>query len=217
MTRSSRGHWKWLCRSATMTALMWISPTVVMAAPPPTGTPHSSDLIVSLAQVQAIVGEPTLEAKPDSDRTSPWVDHSQDAKLSMACRHHLNQDEAFGTTWSNFTSTNYSAASNLGVRQTIAVYPNADTARHTFDATKRAARQCHAENPPEVFSPGYTLTELDPTTLLAQYPDSVNGPGSVHIFAQRGQVLVEVGAAHLSTDPRIAQAVLALITTSIPR
>ena len=173
-------------------------------------------MILPLRQVQSIVGEPTLDAHPDEDRTSPRFDHSMDANLTPACRHYMNQDELFGGTWSNFAARSYSGESNLGIEQSIAVYSDSNTARQAFTAMKTAARQCRIHYPSHVFGPGYTLTEPDSVTLMAQYPETVNGPGSVSIYALRKQVLVEVGASHFSTDPRIAQAVLALIVEKIP-
>lgn len=197
-------------------ATIWLV-GVPVAAASPGRVPPSRAMLLPLAQVQSIVGEPTLEVDKYADRTSPWADHSLDAKLSPACRHYLNQDGVFGNSWSNFASTSYSGASNLGVTQSIAVYPDIGTARHAFDALKAAARQCRTQYPTDVFGPGYALTEPDSETLMAQYPETVNGPGSVMLYALGTQVLVEVGAPHLSTDPRIAQTVLALITQKIPR
>ena len=77
-------------------------------AQPPT-VPHSGDLILSLPEVQAIIGPrgPELAVDAIDDRTSPWVDHSEDPQLSMPCRHLFNQDEAFGNTWVNFKSAGY--------------------------------------------------------------------------------------------------------------
>lgn len=203
-------------RSYGAAMLLCLSTTPAVAAPEPPTVPRSGDLILPLAQVQAIVGEPTLEVDRYAARTSPWVDHSMDEKLTLPCRHFINQDEVFGNNWSNFASAGYSGPSNLGVRQGIAVYPDRDTARQAFDALKTSARQCRMSYPTDVFGPGYTLTEPDPATLLVRYPETVNGPGSVRILALRARVLVEVGAPHLSTDPRVAQTVLSLITVKVP-
>lgn len=202
-----------LVAAAALTCLNMI-PALAVASPP--GVPRSDDMILPLAQVQSIVSEPTLESKPYDDRASPRVDHSLDAKLTAPCRHFMNQDELFGDTWLNFASAGYGGQSNLGVRQSIAVYPDAGTARRTLEALKTAARQSRTQYPTDVFGPGYyTLTELDPVTLQVQYPDSGNGPGSVSMYAQRGQVFVEVDAPHLSTDPRIARTVVTLISEKI--
>lgn len=173
-------------------------------------------MLVPFAQVQPIVGEPTLHADGFGVRTSPWDDHSADDKLTPPCRRFINQDEVFGGTWSNFASTGYSGESNLGVDQAVAVYPDAETARRVFDALRTAARQCRTHYPTTVFGPGYTLTERRSTTLLVQYPDTVNGPGSVRMLTVCARVLVEVSAPHLSTDPRVAETILNLITKKIP-
>lgn len=69
------------------------------AAASPAVVPRSRDMILPLAQVLSIVGGTTLHANPAEDRTSPWVDHSLDTKLSAPCRHFANADEAFGSTW----------------------------------------------------------------------------------------------------------------------
>lgn len=200
---------------ATAAAVLCLStiPPVATASPP--DIPRGRDMIVPLAQVQSIVGAPTLDAHPGEDRTSPRVDHSLDAQLSAPCRHFVNQDEVFGRAWLNFASAGYGGPSNLGVRQSIAVYPDTDAAQRTFDALKTAARQCHQDPSPDVFGAGVTLIELDAATLQVQYPDTVNGPGSVSLYALRSQVLIEVGASHLSTNPRIAQTVLTLISKNI--
>lgn len=206
--------WRTIGHAATAALVCLTTPITAAASPP--AVPRSGDMILPLAQVQSIVGEPTLEPKPYDDRTSPRVDHSLDTKLTAPCRHFMNQDELFGDTWLNFASVGYGGQSNLGVRQNIAVYLDAGTARRSFDALKTAARQCRTQYPTDIFGSGYyTLAELDPVTLQVQYPDSVNGPGSVSMYALRGQVLIEVGAPHLSTDPRIAQTVLALISKKI--
>lgn len=203
---------------AAVGATIWLV-TAPAAAASPARVPDSRDMLVPLEQVQSIVsdgGGPTLHANPLEDRTSPWVDHSRDTELSAPCRHFANEDEAFGSTWVNFASTRHSGSSNVGVSQHIAVYPDADTARRAFEALTAAARQCQLHPSPGVLDAGDTLTEPDAVTLMARYPETVNGPGSVSVYALRAQVLVEVGAPHLSTDPRIAQTVLALITQRIP-
>lgn len=211
-SRPRRRHWSAV---AAVIAIMWLTP-IQAAAAPSAGVPRSGDMIVPLSQVQSIVRAPTLEVEPYDERTSPWVDHSMDPKLTPACRHFVNEDEAFGSTWLNFTAASYRGESNLGVRQSIAVYPDAGTARRTLEALKTAARQCRTHASPDLFSAGYTLTEPDSATLLVQYPETVSGPGSVCMYALRNQVLVEVGAPHFSTDPRVARTVLALITKKIP-
>ncbi len=212
---------RWRCSSvAVAAATMWVVAVIPSAVASPAGVPRSRDLLVPLSQVQSIVvgfgGGSTLHANLLENRTSPWVDHSRDAGLSVPCRHFVNEDEAFGSGWANFASTRYSGSSNIGVSQRIAVYPDADAAHRTFQALKTAAWQCHLHPSPGVLDAGDALTEPEPETLVSQYPDSVNGPGSVAVDAVCGQVLVEVGAAHFSTDPRIAQAVLALITNKVP-
>lgn len=204
-----------LCAVAAAAALACINMIPVAATASPAAVPRGGDMILPLAQVQSIVVRPPLRANPNEELTSPWVDHSMDATLSEPCRHFVNQDEVFGSTWSNFASARYSGSSNIGVGQSVAVYPDAYTARQTFDALKTAAQQCRSQYPIGVFGPGYVLTEPDSLTLQVQYPDTVNGPGSVTMYALRGQVLIEVGAGHYSTDPRIAQTVLALISKKI--
>ncbi|WP_165693376.1 sensor domain-containing protein [Mycobacteroides abscessus] len=217
--RSNGRPRRWQRRAAAAAgATIWLV-TVPAAAASPARVPHSRDTLLPLAQVQSIVsdgGGPTLHANPLEDRTSPWVDHSRDPELSAPCRHFANEDEAFGSSWVNFASTRYSGSSNVGVSQHIAVYPDADTARRVFEALTTAAQQCHLHPSPGVLDAGDTLTEPDAVTLMARYPETVNGPGSVSVYALRAQVLVEVGAPHMSTDPRIAQTVLALITQKIP-
>ncbi|WP_052506337.1 sensor domain-containing protein [Mycolicibacterium llatzerense] len=207
----------WLSRGfAAAAALVCLNTIPMTSAASPIGVLRSGDMIRPLPQVQSIVGGPTLHTNPNEDLTSPWVDHSMDATLSAPCRHFVNQDEVFGSTWSNFASARYSGSSNIGVRQSVAVYPDANTARRTFDALKTAARQCRTHPSPDVFGAGFTLTEPEPSMVLIQYPDSVNGPGSVDIDALRGRVLIEIGAAHFSTDPRIAQTVLTLVAKKVP-
>lgn len=203
--------------AAALAALTLVALTSAqaVAAPPPT-VPRSSDMILPLAEVQAIVKAPELQAKPINDRTSPWVDHSQDPRMSVPCRQFLNQDEEFGDTWINFKSAGYSGESNIGIHQNIAVYPDAITAQRAYGTLKTAAQQCRTHYPTDLYGLPYALTDQGPDTLLVQYPDSVNGPGSVTITALRGQVIIGVGAAHFSTDPTIAQTVLAHITRTLP-
>jgi hypothetical protein len=194
-------------------ALVALASAQAAAGPPP--VPRSSDMILPLAEVQAIVKEPELEAKSINDRTSPWVDHSQDSHMPAPCRRFLNQDEEFGDTWINFKSAGYSGESNIGIHQNIAVYPDVGTAQRTFEALKTAAHQCRTNLSPQSGVTMYMLTDQDPNTLIGQYPDSVNGPGSVDITALRGQIIIGVSAAHFSTDPTIAQTVLAHIIHNI--
>lgn len=207
----------WRSQTLAATVALMCLTMIPTAAAAPAVVPRSRDMILPLAQVQSIVGSrgPTLDADPYEDRTSPWVDHSLDARLSAPCRHFANEDEAFGSAWVNFASAGYSGSSNIGVSQRIAVYPDVDTARRTFEALKTAARQCHAHPSPDALDAADILTEPDAATLLIQYPNTVNGPGSVGIDALRGQVLIEVGAPHFSTDPRIAQTVLTSIVAKI--
>lgn len=195
-------------------ALLVLSTTPATADPSP-AVPRASDMILPLAEVQAITKGPELAVDALVDRTSPWADHSQDGSMSAPCRHFANQDDEFGNTWTNFKSAGYSGESNIGIYQNIAVYPDAATASKTFTGLKTSAHQCRTHLPADHSVSAYTLTEQDPHTLLVQYPDSVNGPGSVTLTALRGQVIIAVGAAHYSTDPTIARTVLAHITHNI--
>lgn len=43
---------------------------------------------------------------------------------------------------------------------------------------------------------------------MAQYADTVNGPGSVELYRLDEQVIIDVSAAHFSTDPHVAETVL---------
>ncbi len=201
--------------AAAAAALALLTAPAAVAQPPM--VPHSSDLILPLPEVQAIIGPrgPELAVKTINDRTSPWVDHSEDPQLSVPCRHFFNQDEAFGNTWVNYRSAGYGGSSNIGIHQQIAVYPDAATAQRVFQAEKTAAQQCRTHFPTGLNGLPYTLTEQDPHTLLAQFPGNDDGPGSVDIDALRGQIIIGVGAAHFGTDPTIAKAVLAHITHNI--
>jgi hypothetical protein len=188
-------------------ALLWICAVPAAASPPP-AVPASGRLILSLDELQAIVGPPTLTRDGLGDGTRPWIDHSRDPKLSAPCRRAMNQDERFGTTWSNFATVGYTGPSNIGVRQTVAAYPDPVTAQRALHQLRTAEQQCRAQFPTD-YGVAPAVTVLDPDTLLLQYPETVNGPGSADLVHRQGQLLIEVRAAHYSTDPTLARTVLA--------
>lgn len=175
--------------------------------------PASADVALTLAEVQEIVGAPGLENR--MDLFAPREDHSLDDRVSKPCRGLINQDDEFGKNWVNYRYLRYSGASNLGVSQSIAVYPDHEASQQLFDQVKRNLKDCNANYPTEVFGSVYTLSALDENTSMAVYPDSVNGPGSVSFYHREGQFVVQVSAQHLSTSPRVAKAVLTKITDKI--
>lgn len=175
----------------------------------------SGDVALTRAEVQAIVVAPRLDSDSGGDLDSPRVDHDLDDRMSEPCRAVLNQDNLFGTNWSNFKNRAYYGASNLGVSQSIAVYPDAAAAKETFERMKRNFNACAAQFPIETFGDAPTLSSPDARTLIARYPGGVNGPGSVMVYRVDSQVLIFVGAYHYSTDSDVAHTVLDRIEAKI--
>ncbi|WP_131822298.1 sensor domain-containing protein, partial [Mycobacteroides chelonae] len=155
-----------------------------------------------------IVVTPRLDSDSGGDLDSPRVNHDLDDRMSEPCRAVLNQDNLFGMNWSSFKNRAYYGASNLGVSQSIAVYPDGAAAEETFERMKRNFNACAAKFPIETFGDAPRLSSPDARTLVARYPGSVNGPGSVMIYRVDSQVLIYVGAFHYSTDSDVAQTVL---------
>ncbi len=185
------------------------------AAPPPS-VPNSADFTLSLAEAQRLVEIPRPQDDPvDTGLDSPRADHSLDDRLSAPCRGLFNQDNMFGNTWSNFRNLGYYGYSNVGVSQSIAVYPDAGSAQAIFDALKGNLKDCAADFPVETLGDPYVFTVLDVRTLMAQYPGSVNGPGSVHLYRLDSQIVIEVGTHHQGTEPAGAEQILRAITSKI--
>ncbi|SHU73112.1 lipoprotein LpqQ [Mycobacteroides abscessus subsp. abscessus] len=184
-------------------------------APAPS-MPSSADFVLSLAEAQKLVRIPIPEGEAvDVGLDSPRVDHSLDARMSASCRGIFNQDNEFGNTWSNFRHVGYFGYSNVGVSQSIAVYPDRGSAQTVFDALKGSLESCAADFPVETYGDPYVFTVVDGRTLMAQYPGSVNGQGSVHLYRLDSQIVIEVGTHHYGTEPDGAQKVLGAITSKI--
>lgn len=176
----------------------------------------SADFTLSLEEAQRLVEIPVLKDEPvDEGLHSPRVDHYLDDRLSVPCRGVFNQDNMFGHTWSNFRNLGYFGFSNVGVSQSIAVYPDPHSAQTIFDTLKRNLKDCAANYPVEISGDPYVFTVLDDRKLMAQYPGSVNGPGSVHLYRLDSQIVIEVGAHHQGTDPHGAEQILSAITSKI--
>lgn len=193
-----------------LAAVTVVAATAIGAAhadPSPGPVLDSGKMILSLDELQAITGPPDLTPDGLADGPHPWVDHTQDPKLSPPCRRVMNQDERFGTGWSNFTTIGYSGSSNIGVRQTVAAYPDAPAAQLAFSTLTTSEQQCRVHYPTD-YGTAPSVTLRDPDTLLLQYPETVNGPGSVDLVHRQGQLLIEVRASHYSTDPKVAQTIL---------
>ncbi|WP_153226835.1 hypothetical protein [Mycobacteroides salmoniphilum] len=69
--------------------------------------------------------------------------------------------------------------------------------------------------PVETSGDPYAFTAVDARTLMAQYPGTVNGPGSVHLYRLDSQIVIEVGTHHQGTEPNGAQKILRAITAKI--
>lgn len=204
------------CRSWLAAAAFLILPGhmdgIAGAAPPAVA---SGDLIVALQDVQQVVGEPALSVNSSAGRTRPTSDHSLDQQLAAPCRRLFNQDDESAGTWSNFATANYTAASNVGVMQSVAAYPDLRAAQQAYQSLKIAVQQCRSQYPTELAGPAYSFAILGRDTVGITYPDTVNGPGSVRLLHCQDRFVVDVSADHLSIDPRIAQAVLAQIEKRI--
>ncbi|WP_457180754.1 sensor domain-containing protein [Mycobacteroides abscessus] len=185
------------------------------AAPLPTA-PNSASFTLSLAEAQQLVRIPIPGGDPvDAGIDSPRVDHSLDNRMSAPCRGVFNQDDEFGNAWSNFRHVGYFGYSNVGVSQSIAIYPDLVSAQRIFDALKSNLKSCASDYPVETYGDPYIFTVVDGRTMMAQYPGSVNGPGSVHLYRIDTQIVIEVGTHHYGTEPDGAQKVLSAITNKI--
>ncbi|OHU23439.1 sensor domain-containing protein [Mycobacteroides chelonae] len=175
----------------------------------PAALPDSSSLTLSVAEVGEIT-PPALESKSDFDLHKPYTDPQPYLDMSEACQKVYNQDQKFGTGWSNFRTLTYSGPSNIGIKQSIAVYPDHNAAKEAFGRIEENLSACQKSYPVERYGDGYTLGQLasDNKTVMLQYPGSVNGPGSVELYRLDEQVIIDVSAPHFSTDPRVAETVL---------
>lgn len=185
------------------------------AAPPP-AAPNSAGFTLSLAEAQQLVRIPIPEGDPvDTGIDSPRFDHSLDNRMSVPCRGVFNQDNEFGNAWSSFRHVGYFGYSNVGVSQSIVIYPDLVSAQRIFDALKSNLKSCVSDYPVETYGDPYIFTVVDGRTMMAQYPGSVNGPGSVHLYRIDAQIVIEVGTHHYGTEPDGAQKVLSAITNKI--
>ncbi|SKU94553.1 lipoprotein LpqQ [Mycobacteroides abscessus subsp. bolletii] len=177
---------------------------------------NSADFTLSLEEAQRLVHIPVIADKPvDEGRDFPRTDHRLDDRMSAPCRSVFNQDDMFGHTWSNFRNLGYFGYSNVGLSQSIAVYPELVAAKEVFDALRTNLKDCAADFPVEIEGDPYVFTEVDARTLMTQYPGSVNGAGSVHLYRLDSQIVIDVGTYHQGTEPNGAQQVLQAITAKI--
>lgn len=183
---------------------------------PASPMPSSSDFALSLAEAQKLVRIPIPEGDPvGAGLDSPRFDHALDNRMSAPCRGIFNQDNMFGSTWSNFRYLSYTGYSNVGVSQSIAVYPDPGAAQVIFDALEANLKGCAADYPAETHGDPYTFTAVNNQTLMAQYPGSINGPGSVQLYHLDSQIVIEVGTHHQGTEPDGVQKILSAITRKI--
>lgn len=187
---------------------------------PPAAPSHSfsnsADFVLSLHDAQRLVRIPVIEGEPvDNGLYSPRVDHDLDDRMSVPCRGVFNEDNVFGRIWSNFRNLGYFGFSNVGISQSIAVYPDPDSAQTIFELLRTNLKECAATFPIEIYGDPYTFTVVDARTLMTQHPGSVNGPGSVELYRLDSQILIRVGAHHYGTEPDEAQRILRAITNKI--
>ncbi|MFA4083763.1 sensor domain-containing protein [Mycobacteroides salmoniphilum] len=182
------------------------APTATTEPPVP---PDSNTLTLSVGEVREIT-PPALESRPDFDLHKPYIDPRPDLDMSTACQKVFNQDQKFGEGWSNFRTLTYSGPSNIGIKQSIAVYPDRNAAQSVFGSIKDNLSACQKNYPVARYGDAYSLGQLagDDKTVMLQYADTVNGPGSVELYRLDEQVIIDVSAAHFSTDPHVAETVL---------
>ncbi|WP_162291603.1 sensor domain-containing protein [Mycobacteroides stephanolepidis] len=175
----------------------------------PPALPDSSTLTLSVADVREIT-PPALESEPEFDLHKPYTDPQPDLDMSVACQKLFNQDQKFGEGWTNFRTLTYSGPSNIGIKQSIAVYPDRNAAQSVFGGIQDNLSACQKSYPVARYGAPYTLSKLagDDKTVMVQYADTVNGPGSVELYRLDEQVIIDISAAHFSTDPHVAETVL---------
>lgn len=162
---------------------------------------------MSLDDVRRIADFHDLSPKPQLDAHKPISDHTYDAQFPSQCQVAFDQDVTFGNGWTQFRTVDYSGASNYGVTQAVAVYPDDDAARAALNRVASALIGCSALHDQHF---QFTVNSQDPSTVALCYP-----PCS-EFYRVKSSVLIDVAAQNFPDAERIASTVLQTITDRIP-
>jgi len=173
----------------------------------PADPAQSADsLILSLPDVSGIVGVNDLTSNPLFDVRQPRGDHQYDGQYPSPCHVIFDQDAAFGGSFTQFRSVQYSGAANRAVTQAVAVYPSPGAARSALIELANALQACSDLHVPDM---AITAQKLDNSSL------AVCQTQCAMLYRAAGPVLIGVDAVHFGDSDRIATTVLKQISARV--
>lgn len=181
-------------------------PPVTAGAAPDAPTPSVDSKVLSLEDVDAIVGVSDLIPTPNLDQRQPRGQHQYDSQYPSQCQAVFDQDVAFGSNYTQFRTVSYSGAANRAVTQSIAEYPSADLARAALIRLATSLAACsdlHASN----MAPN--VQQLDRSTVAVCFTQCAT------LYRATGPFLIAVDAVHFGDSDRIATLVLKQISDRV--
>lgn len=173
----------------------------------PADPAQSADsLILSLPDVSGIVGVNDLTSNPLFDVRQPRGDHQYDGQYPSPCHVIFDQDAAFGGSFTQFRSVQYSGAANRAVTQAVAVYPSPGAARSALIELANALQACSDLHVPDM---AITAQKLDNSSLAVCQTQCAT------LYRAAGPVLIGVDAVHFGDSDRIATTVLKQISARV--
>lgn len=179
---------------------------VTAAAAPEAPAQSVDSLILSLEDVEAIVGVSDLASKPDLDLRQPRGMHQYDSEYPSECQPLFDQDVAFGSNFSQFRTVAYSGVANRAVTQAIGIYPSADAARATLIRLATSVAACSDLHVPNMAP---NVQQLDRSTVAVCFTQCST------LYRAMGPILIGVDAVHFGDSDRIATAVLKQIADRV--
>jgi hypothetical protein len=185
------------------------------------GAPDLDSVVLSLAEVNAIVGGGSDGGGPfrdnsDRDRRAP-KDYGEPPGVPEPCRNSDAPTKIYGADYAAYRSVSYSGFSNVGVNQAVVVYPSPEVARRVFDTYVANLKECQAVYPNDIYGPTPVITTIpgtDNVTVLEQQGPGI-GRGWARLVQVYGANVISVGAGNFPPDTPVVWQVLSRIQQNL--
>lgn len=175
----------------------------VVAAPL---VPDLGPALVSVSEANRIVkgGGGTLQNQPTLDRNTPayvW----DGPELPDSCRNTVDPTRAYGVTYTAYRTVSYMGPDDIGISQTVAVYPSAQSARQVYDSYVANLQDCEVVYQTEELGavPVISLVPGDPNSAVVEQPGTGAGQDGSKLFQVYGSAVFSVTAANFPDDAAV--------------